>query len=77
METEHQAEHWNAPAHGYLIAWAVRASADIARDGGLTCEHRGGAASVPERMRQWIAVNGGLSPRPSASSQAQPAPAAT
>jgi hypothetical protein len=42
-ELEHQAEHWDTPDHGetgHLIAQALRAAADIARGGGLDCEHR-------------------------------------
>jgi hypothetical protein len=38
-EVEHQAEHWDTADHGstgHLIAEALRASVDIARDGGLT-----------------------------------------
>jgi hypothetical protein len=42
-EIEHQAEHWDTPDHGQtgrLIAEALRAAVDIARAGGLECEHR-------------------------------------
>jgi len=42
-EIEHQAEHWDTPDHGQtgrLIAEALRAAVDIARAGGLKCEHR-------------------------------------
>jgi hypothetical protein len=42
-EIEHQAEHWDTPDHGEtgrLIAEALRAAVDIARTGGLKCEHR-------------------------------------
>jgi hypothetical protein len=42
-EIEHQAVHWDTPDHGqtgHLIAQALRAAAEIARDGGLQCEHR-------------------------------------
>ena len=42
-ELEHQAEHWDTPEHGetgHLIAQTLRAAADIARSGGLQCEHR-------------------------------------
>ncbi len=48
-EIEHQAEHWDTPDHGEtgsLIAQALRAAVDIARAGGLHCEHR--RASTPE-----------------------------
>jgi hypothetical protein len=43
QEIEHQAEHWDTPDHretGHLIASALRAAVDIARSGGLQCEHR-------------------------------------
>jgi hypothetical protein len=43
LEFEHQAEHWETPEHGetgHLIAQALRAAVDIARGGGLKCEHR-------------------------------------
>jgi hypothetical protein len=43
LEIEHQAEHWDTPEHGelgHLIALAFRAAAEIARTGGLRCEHR-------------------------------------
>ena len=42
-EIEHQAMHWDTPAHGqmgHLIAEALRTAANIARAGGLHCEHR-------------------------------------
>ncbi len=42
-EIEHQAEHWNTPEHGetgLLIARALLGAVDIARAGGLQCEHR-------------------------------------
>jgi len=43
LEFEHQAEHWDTPDHGetgHLIAQALRAAVEIARAGGLQCEHR-------------------------------------
>ena len=43
LEIEHQAEHWDTPDHGEtgnLIAQALLAAVDIARAGGLQCEHR-------------------------------------
>ena len=43
QEMEHQAEHWDTPDHGeigYFIAQSLRAAVDIARAGGLDCEHR-------------------------------------
>ena len=49
LEFEHQAEHWDTPDHretGHLIASALRAAVDIARDGGLRCEHRRGSLPV-------------------------------
>jgi hypothetical protein len=49
LEFEHQAEHWDTPDHretGHLIASALRAAVDIARSGGLRCEHRFG--NLPE-----------------------------
>jgi hypothetical protein len=55
LEIEHQAAHWDTPDHGqvgHLIAQALRAAIEIARTGGLRCEHRGGAASVPEAVLQ-------------------------
>jgi hypothetical protein len=42
-EIEHQALHWDTPDHGptgHLIAEALRSAVDIARHGGLRCEHR-------------------------------------
>ena len=42
-ELEHQAEHWKTPEHGLfgqLVAQALCAAVDIARQGGLRCEHR-------------------------------------
>src|SRR5258707_14603152 len=47
LEFEHQADHWDTPDHGEigrLIAQALRATVDIARAGGLKCEHREEAA---------------------------------
>ena len=43
LEIEHQAEHWDTPEHGeigHLIAEALRAAVEIARGGGLKCQHR-------------------------------------
>jgi hypothetical protein len=43
LEFEHQAEHWDTPEHaetGHLVAEALRAAVEIARGGGLRCEHR-------------------------------------
>jgi hypothetical protein len=43
LEIEHQAEHWDNPAHGeigHLIAEALRTAVAIARTGGLRCDHR-------------------------------------
>jgi hypothetical protein len=43
LEIEHQAEHWDDPAHGeigHLIAEALRTAVAIARKGGLRCDHR-------------------------------------
>jgi hypothetical protein len=45
LEIEHQAEHWDTLEHGatgHLIAQALRTAVDIARSGGLRCEHRDG-----------------------------------
>ena len=42
-EIEHQAEHWDTNDHGetgHLIAQALLAAVEIARAGGLQCEHR-------------------------------------
>jgi hypothetical protein len=44
LEIEHQAEHWDTADHGetgHLIAQAFREAIEIARAGGLKCEHRG------------------------------------
>jgi hypothetical protein len=44
LEFEHQAEHWDTAEHGEtgrLIAQAFREAVEIARAGGLKCEHRG------------------------------------
>ena len=52
LEIEHQAEHWDTADHGetgHLIAEALhsaRAAVEIARAGGLKCEHRQGVAPV-------------------------------
>ena len=57
LEIEHQAEHWDTPDHGqvgYLLAQALRAAVEIARTGGLQCQHRGGAAGVPATVLQVI-----------------------
>ena len=65
LEIEHQAEHWDTPDHGqigFLIAQALRAAVDIARTGGLRCEHRGGAASVPATVLQVIQRTPALAP---------------
>jgi hypothetical protein len=43
LEFEHQAGHWDTPDHGktgHLIAQALRSAVEIARAGGLQCEHR-------------------------------------
>ena len=43
QEIEHQAEHWDTSDHGelgHLIAQALRSAVEIARAGGLQCEHR-------------------------------------
>jgi hypothetical protein len=48
-EIEHQAAHWDTPEHaelGRVIAEALRASAEIARSGGLNCEHRSRPGSL-------------------------------
>ena len=45
LEIEHQAEHWDTADHGetgHLIAQALRTAVEIARAGGLKCEHRSG-----------------------------------
>jgi hypothetical protein len=65
LEIEHQAEHWDTPDHGevgYLIAQALRAAVDIARSGGLQCEHRGGSASVPESVVRMVEGSPMLAP---------------
>ncbi len=49
LEFEHQADHWDTPDHretGRLIASALRAAVDIARTGGLACEHRPGSLLI-------------------------------
>ena len=56
LELEHQAEHWDTPAHGetgHLIAQALRAAADIARTGGLQCEHRHGSRATRRGRVAW------------------------
>src|SRR5690348_1144200 len=56
-EIEHQAEHWETSDHGqvgYFIAQALRAAVEIARTGGLDCEHQHGSADVPESVVQLI-----------------------
>ncbi len=50
LEIEHQAEHWATPDHGefgQLIAEVLRAAIEIAREGGLDCEHRASRTSLP------------------------------
>ena len=61
LEFEHQAEHWDTPKHGetgHLIAQALRAAVDIARAGGLKCEHRMEAqrngSHAAERTPLWM-----------------------
>jgi hypothetical protein len=47
LEIEHQAEHWDTADHGetgHLIAQALRTAVEIARAGGLKCEHRSGSS---------------------------------
>ena len=47
LELEHHALHWDVPEHGetgVLIAQALRSAVEIARTGGLQCEHRGPSA---------------------------------
>src|SRR6266851_9864300 len=71
LEIEHQAEHWDTPDHGeagYLIAQALRAAVEIARTGGLQCEHRGGSGGVPEVELKWIKDNS-VAPAPSATAE--------
>jgi hypothetical protein len=49
LEIEHYAEHWETPEHGetgHLIAQALRTAVDIARTGGLRCEHRGSSSAT-------------------------------
>jgi hypothetical protein len=75
LEIEHQAEHWDTPDHGetgYLIAQALRAAVDIARAGGLRCEHRGGGATVPDSVLRLIQG----SPAPLEAADASPPSAA-
>jgi hypothetical protein len=77
LEIEHQAEHWETPDHGQvgsLIAQALRAAVDIARTGGLRCEHRGGAADVPETVLRVIEGTPGLASRQEP--EVQPPPSA-
>jgi hypothetical protein len=41
-EIEHQAEHWETPEHGqtgHLIASALLSAVEIARTGGVQCDH--------------------------------------
>jgi hypothetical protein len=65
LEIEHQAEHWDEPEHGevgYLIAQALRAAVDIARNGGLRCEHRGGSETAPDAVVQVVERSQALAP---------------
>jgi hypothetical protein len=51
-EIEHQAQHWETPEHGevgHLIAMALLSAVEIARSGGLRCEHRGYTESAEPR----------------------------
>ncbi len=57
LEIEHQAEHWDTPNHGetgHLIAQALHAAVEIARTGGLRCEHRGGSANAPAAVFEFV-----------------------
>jgi hypothetical protein len=78
LEIEHQAEHWDTPNHGqagYLIAQALRAAVEIARTGGLCCEHRVGAASVPETVGQAMAGSPAVAPLQAPAAQQPPSAA--
>ena len=78
LEIEHQAEHWQTPDHGqvgYLIAQALRAAVEIARSGGLQCEHRGGSVSVPATVLQVIAGTPALAPLQAPAAQQPPSAA--
>ena len=61
LEVEHQAAHWDTPDHGetgHLIAQALRAAVDIARNGGLQCEHRGAVEHVDATSSNGTLRNG-------------------
>ena len=78
LDIEHQAEHWETPEHGqvgYLIAQALRAAVEIARSGGLHCEHQGGSATVPQAVLRLIEHTPGLAPL-EAPEEAEPPPSA-
>ena len=79
LEIEHQAEHWDTLDHGqtgYLLARALRAAVDVAREGGLRCEHRGGAAAALEHVLRVVQASEAAPPPPAAGSAAQPPSAA-
>src|SRR5690349_19766325 len=70
-ELEHQATHWDTPDHGetgHLIAQALRAAVDIARNGGLQCD--GCGAQKPGVAAANSGVTTGLHPRARQSSAA-------
>jgi hypothetical protein len=78
LEIEHQAEHWDTPDHGqvgYLLAQALRAAAEIARSGGLQCEHRGGSAGAPATVLQVIEGTPALAPLQPPAAQQPPSAA--
>src|SRR5579872_5077654 len=70
-ELEHQATHWDTPDHGetgHLIAQALRAAVDIARNGGLHCD--GCGAQQPGVATSTSGVTTRLRPRARQSSAA-------
>ena len=78
LEIEHQAEHWDTPDHGevgHLIAQALRAAVDIARSGGLRCEHRGGSAGVPASVLRIVEGSPTLGPLKAPEAQQPPSAA--
>ena len=75
LEIEHQAEHWDTPDHGetgYLIAQALRAAVEIARTGGLQCEHRGGSGGMPEVQLKLLNNSVALAPSATAEEPLRP-----
>src|SRR5438046_1861640 len=74
LEIEHQAEHWDTPDHGetgHLIASALRAAVEIARAGGLRCEHRS-RKRMGRRSRSFLLPEMGPRSDGAAAAEAEP-----